>query len=168
MPFYVVLARQATEGRVASLGILLGASSLATLGSGWVWGRLADRSSRTTIIVAGLAAGIVGCLTAGISTLVLSVTANLWLYGGLFFLLGLAHTGIRIGRKTYLIDLAPGEQRASYVAVSNTVIGILLLASGSIGSLAGSLGARGIILLFALLGIGGGLLGLTLRNVEED
>jgi hypothetical protein len=167
MPFYVLLARQATEGMVASLGILMGASSIATLASGWAWGWLADRSSRMTIVVAGLAAGGIGCLTAAVSALEITVTASLWMYGGLFFLLGLAHTGIRLGRKTYLIDMAPQEQRASYVAVSNTLIGIILLASGAVGGLAGFLGPRGIVLLFALLGIAGGLYGLTLRDVEE-
>lgn len=168
MPFYVVLARRATEGQVASLGILLGASSVSAMVSGWVWGRLADHSSRLTIVVAGLTAGLLGCITAGVSGLELSVGAGLWLYGALFGLLGLAHTGIRLGRKTYLIDLAPGEERASYVAVSNTLIGILLLLSSLIGGLGGVLGARGILLVFALLGVFGGLYGLTLREVQED
>ena len=39
-----------------------------------------------------------------------------------YFLLNVAHEGVRLGRKTHLIDIATAENRASYVAVSNTVI----------------------------------------------
>ena len=79
----------------------------------------------------------------------------------------MAHTGIRLGRKTYLIDLATAEHRAMYVAVSNTLIGIILLLSGSFGLLADLLGERAIILVFALLGIAGGALAFTLPEVQE-
>jgi hypothetical protein len=48
------------------------------------------------------------------------------------FVLALAHEGVRLGRSTYLVDLATEETRASYAAVSNTVIGALLLALGAV------------------------------------
>ena len=80
------------------------------------------------------------------------------------FLIGLAHTGIRIGRKTYLVDMAPADRRASYVAVSNTLIGVVLLAFGAVGLLAPLLGARGVVLLVSALGLAGGLLAWTMRG----
>lgn len=39
--------------------------------------------------------------------------------------------GVRLGRKVYLVDMAGAGQRAAYVAVSNTLIGILMLIGGS-------------------------------------
>jgi MFS family permease len=135
--------------------------------SGFVWGWMADRSSRRTLAAAGLFAGLVGCATFFVSGLDAGPAAALWIYGILFFLMGLAHTGIRLGRKTYLVDMAPSEQRASYVAVSNTLIGLVLAVSGSFGLLAPLLGVRGVVLVFALLGMAGGVLAWALREIED-
>ena len=166
-PFYVILAQKATEGRMASLGVLLVATNSATALSGFAWGRLADHSSRLTLAVAGLAAGLIGCVTFLVAGGGLGAESSLWVYGGLFFLVALAHTGIRLGRKTYVIDLATAETRSLYVAVSNTLIGGVLLLSGSFGALAPWIGERGVILVFALLGLAGGGLAWSLREVED-
>ncbi|NNE90724.1 MAG: MFS transporter [Verrucomicrobiales bacterium] len=166
MPFYVILARQATDGSSNSLGLLLIAGSVATAMSGAVWGKLADRSSRKTLSTAGIAAGAIGILTVAVATFQPSGMTALILFGILFFLIGLAHTGIRLGRKTYLVDLADADNRASMVAVSNTLIGIVLLASGSFGLLAEAFDERAVILAFALPGLIGGILALRLREVQ--
>lgn len=166
MPFYVVLAHRATEGKAAGLGLLMIAGSLATALSGATWGKLSDRSSRKTLAIAGLSAGVIGCLTAGISELEMDRLAALWIYGGLFFLIGLAHTGIRLGRKTYLVDHATNDNRARLVAVSNTLMGLVLLASGSFGLLAGAVGEQAVILVFAILGILGSVMAFGLPEVE--
>ena len=41
------------------------------------------------------------------------------------------HDGVRLGRKTHVIDLAGGNRRTDYGAVSNTVIGVVLLITGT-------------------------------------
>ncbi len=166
MPFYVVLAHRATEGLLASLGVLMIASSLAKALSGAIWGRLSDSSSRKTLAAAGMSAGLVGCLTAALAGIEFEKSTAVWLFGGLFFLIGLAHTGIRTGRKTYLVDHADADNRARLVAVSNTLMGVVLLLSGSFGLLADALGERVIIFVFAALGIAGSLLAFTLPEAE--
>jgi uncharacterized membrane protein len=90
------------------------------------------------------------------------------MFGGLFFLIGLAHTGIRLGRKTYLVDHAEADNRARLVAVSNTLMGLVLLLSGSFGLLANALGERLVILVFALLGIAGALTAWTLPEAGGE
>lgn len=40
----------------------------------------------------------------------------------LFLGLGVAHAGVRLARKTYLVDIATGDRRTEYTAVSNSVI----------------------------------------------
>ena len=49
----------------------------------------------------------------------------------------------------HAIDLATADNRSTYVAVSNTLIGIVLLASGSFGLLADALGPRAVIFAFS-------------------
>ncbi|MEQ8953795.1 MAG: MFS transporter, partial [Gammaproteobacteria bacterium] len=55
-PFMVALSVDNSAGDPGELGLLLLASSLASLGSSYVWGRLADRSSRWVLILAAIMA----------------------------------------------------------------------------------------------------------------
>lgn len=172
MPFFVLLARDATRSGAATFGLFLIAGSLATAASGFVWGRLADRSSRWTITLAGAGAAGVGFGAWALGGVAvagsgwLGVDAAGWAWAGMFCALSLAHTGIRVGRKTYLVDSAPAQERAAYVAVSNTIIGVVVLAAGSIGVLGDILSARAVIAVFAALGLAGAALSLSLREVE--
>ena len=65
------------------------------------------------------------------------------------------------------VDLAPGDQKAEYVALSNTIIGILLLL---LGALVGVLLAFSfelpiaVLSVFALLGAA---ITLTMKNVQD-
>ena len=64
------------------------------------------------------------------------LAGTIWLYPLIFFVLMVAHSGVRLGRKTYVVDLASGNRRTDYVAVSNSVIGVVLLLLGSMGAVA--------------------------------
>jgi hypothetical protein len=92
--------------------------------------------------------------------------AAIWFYPIAFFGLGIAHAGVRLGRKTYLVDMAEGNKRTDYVAVSNTVIGALLLVSGLLGALAATVSVEGTILLLGLAGLAGSALSLRWKEVS--
>lgn len=81
-------------------------------------------------------------------------------------MLSMAHSGVRVGRKTYIVDLASGNQRTDYVAISNTVIGVLLLVVGSVGALTPLISSSGVIAVLALMGLAGAALSVTLPEVE--
>ena len=89
-----------------------------------------------------------------------------WLYPAFFFLLAIAHAGVRLGRKTYIVDLAGGNKRTDYVSVSNTVIGVVLLLAGSIGALTVILPISGIILILAGMGLAGAYLSARLPEAQ--
>jgi hypothetical protein len=74
------------------------------------------------------------------------------------------HGGVRLGRKVYLVDMATGENRAAYVAVSNTVIGVLMLIGGLIGLIGDWLGAPASVLLLGLLSL---LAAVFIRGLPE-
>ena len=133
-PFYVVLVQQ-QGGSWLGLGALLMLSGLAASCSGPLWGRLSDRSSRWVMALAASGAALAG-LGLWLSTLVLGNDAiSPLLVASLYFLVMVCHGGVRLGRKAYLVDLANADNRAAYVAVSNTVIGGLMLLAGVIGVL---------------------------------
>ena len=88
------------------------------------------------------------------------------LYPLAFFVLGIAHSGVRLGRKTYIVDMASGNKRTDYVAVSNTIIGFILLITGGISAAAATISTEGIILVLSLFGIAGAYVSYQLPNVE--
>ena len=72
------------------------------------------------------------------------------------FVLTVAHDGIRLGRKTYIIDIATPENRRDYISISNTCMGILLLVTGGLGSLLATISlswSLGLLIIMGVLGI---------------
>ncbi|WP_290649266.1 MFS transporter [Aquisalimonas sp.] len=164
-PFFVVMAQQSHPGGALLGGFLL-ASALASSLSASVWGYMADRSSRQVMIV-GAALASLTCLLVGAAALVFETQmgALVWLVPAAYFALSVAHAGVRIGRKTYLLDMAGGNKRTDYVAVSNTAIGLLLLVTGGLSALASLISTAAVLLMLGLMGLAGCMSALRLREV---
>lgn len=164
-PFFILLAHQNTEGALLALGLFVIADGIAALVSAPFWGKFADISSRKVMILSGASAALTGL------TLVLAVATapalagQPWLYPLFFFLLSVSHAGVRMGRKTYIVDLAGGNKRTDYVAVSNTVIGVVLLAAGSVGALSSLISVSGVIAVLAGMGLAGAWMSSRLPEV---
>jgi hypothetical protein len=166
-PFYVLLAQEQAGPGLMGLGALIIANGLAASLSSPFWGYLGDRSSRVVMASAAAGAGLLGLLTFAAATLGWGwVTSELGL-ALIFFLLNVMHGGVRLGRKVYLVDLSGGDQRAAYVAVSNTLIGLLMLAGGMIGLLGDWLGAAATVLVLGLLSLIAAAYILSLSEVSE-
>jgi len=88
-----------------------------------------------------------------------------WVLPPAYLVLGVARAGVRIGRKTYLVDMAGGTKRTDYVAVSNTVIGVLLLVTGGVSALASLLSVEAVLILLGLMGAAGAVSALRLKDV---
>ncbi|KEF31468.1 MAG: MFS transporter [Gammaproteobacteria bacterium] len=166
-PYFVVLAQKASDVGWM-LGVFLLASSLASSLSASFWGWMADASSRSVMIRgAAMASGV--CLVVGIIALIWGTDAGgTWFYPIAFFVLGIAHAGVRLGRKTYLVDMAGGNKRTDYTAVSNTVIGILLLVVGGLTAWLSTLSEIFVILVLGLMGAMGMVSAVRLREVTTD
>lgn len=164
-PFYVLLAQQHTEG-AAGLGILIIASGLAGSVSAPIWGRMGDRSSRRVMVIASAGAGILGLVAWALEAGATDWLTSVWLHGGLFFSIALFHGGVRLGRKIYLVDMASGDNRSAYVAVSNTVIGGAMLLGGGIGIIADVLSSGAVLGLLGVLSLLAAAFIAQLRDVS--
>jgi len=80
-------------------------------------------------------------------------------------LLAFVHTGVRVARKTYVVDMAGDDRRTEYVAVSNTAIGVLLLVAGALSGALATFGNEAALLFLAALGLLGVLVARTLPEV---
>jgi hypothetical protein len=166
-PFYVLLAHQQAGGGLLGLGALIVANGLASSLSAPFWGYLGDRSSRQVMTLAASGAGLLGIATyAGVS-LGWEWLGSEWGLATIFLLLNVMHGGVRLGRKVYLVDMAGSENRAAYVAVSNTAIGVLMLFGGLFGVLGDWLGVAETVLLLGLLSLFAATYIRTLPEVSE-
>lgn len=80
-----------------------------------------------------------------------------YLYLPIFLMVGLARDGARAGRKSYIVDAAPSEERPLYTAAANTVAGVLTFAFIALGLLAQAQGVDAVLvalLVLGLLGVG--------------
>ena len=150
-PFYVLIAQANAGDQLLGLGALIIANGLAASLSAPVWGYMGDRSSKQVMVIATTGAGLLGIFTY-------TAIINDWYwvvnnYGiaVIFLILNIMHGGVRLGRKVYLVDMASGDNRAAYVAVSNTVIGVLMLFGGLIGLIGDWLGPAAIVLVLGIM-----------------
>ncbi|MBT8412267.1 MAG: MFS transporter, partial [Octadecabacter sp.] len=159
-PYLVLLA--GGDGVFSALGALVLASSLAALLSSYVWGHMADRSSRQVLIWSGVAGA-----AALVLALVFGETGAGWAMPLALFALMIAYHGVRQGRSTYLVDMAGEGDRAAYTAVSNTAIGLLLLAVGAIAAAVAAFSVSLVIGGFTVMCLGGAAVALGLDEVEH-
>ena len=166
-PFIVLLARGHGAGGWDGLPLFLLAAGTASLISGPFWGRFADASSRRTMIVAGCLASAVALAAIACDAWLAGTGAGGWALVALFFVLGMAHDGVRLGRKTYLVDLAGGNKRTDYVAVSNTAMGALLLVTGAVTGAIGTASVPAALAVLATMGLAGAWLCQRLPEVQD-
>jgi hypothetical protein len=164
-PFYTILIQESSSQR-SQLGLLVMASSLAAIASGPIWGKLADWSSRWVLIIAGIIVAINGLLSVTINHN-LETSFNLWLTLAFFFQI-FAYQGVRLGRKIYLVDMAEGDQRTDYVALGNSLIGVMLLVCSLFGVVAQFFSVAAVITLLSMMSLVAALLALRLPEVEVE
>ncbi|MGW8249287.1 MAG: MFS transporter [Anaerolineales bacterium] len=135
LSFYTLFARRTNNGGAGALGVFVIAASLAQVLSSPVWGRLADRTSRLVLVAASAAAVLAGMLALSFSWLP-GLETNVYLLVIPVLLIGFAIAGVRLGRNTYLVDVAPAVDRPLYAALTNTLAGVIILLGGGLGFIA--------------------------------
>lgn len=119
-PYFTVFLLDNSE---IEIGWLLMVSALSSLFSSYIWGIFADKDN---IFVSRIATLL--CILSGAGIMLLEF--NVWRVLGLFLLLQVAHSGIRIHRKSYILDITNENNRTAYVAIANTLTGLALLGFG--------------------------------------
>ena len=152
-PFMVALASRehgpdGSDG-FGGLGLLVIASAGAGLLSSYVWGRLADKSSRKVLILTSASATLALCATLALNAA--GLLGAVWALPLVLFALMIAYQGVRLGRSTHLVDMATQETRAAYTALSNTIIGALLLLGGGFSLVAQFAGEAVVLSLLAVM-----------------
>lgn len=164
-PFMVAAASGERQSAFEGLGFLVLASSGAALVSSAVWGRFADRSSRKVLLASAIAGAI--ALTATAAASILGVLQTVWVLPVLLLGLMIAYQGVRLGRSTHLVDMATEETRAAYTALSNTIIGVILLGGSVFGVIAQFFGNAVVLSAMAALCLVGAFFAARLDEVQQ-
>ncbi|MGA7270157.1 MAG: MFS transporter [Acidimicrobiia bacterium] len=163
-PFVVSLSAGVNESDVSGVGLFVIATGIAGLIASPIWGRLADRSSR--LVMAAAAGGGSLAVLGFLGLRQTGLDSTVWLGPATYLLLAVIHAGARMGRKTYVVDLGKGNQRTRYVAVSNTVIGAMLLIVGLAGAGVAQVGAQWSLLGLAVAGLVGAWVSFNLPQIH--
>ncbi|NAW33773.1 MFS transporter [Halomonas alimentaria] len=167
LPWVALLGQQQSGTELGGLGVLIVVSGLAGMLASPVWGKRADTSSRRVMRDAGLGAAACCLLGAAIAWLPGGWTQTVWPYALVYALLVIVHAGVRLGRKTYVVDMAGGDKRALYVALSNTITGVLLLVvGGAVGALGQWLGSPALLVVLAGMALAAAASASRLPEVE--
>lgn len=167
LPYLALLGQNQSGTNLGGLGILVLLSGLAAMVASPIWGKRADQSSRRVMRDAAIGTVICCLLGASLAWLPGEWTQSVWPYAVVYALLVIVHHGVRLGRKTYLVDMASQDNRALYVALSNTLTGVLMLfVGGIIGGLAQWLGSAALLLILAVTAVGAMLCAQQLPEVE--
>ena len=169
-PFIVALSTGSGSQGLGGLGSFVIASGVAALLGGRLFGRWADKSSKSLMSFGAAAASVVICAIVAAVSLP-GFDGRSWWGTGIFvlgyFLLALLHTGVRVGRKTYVVDMAEGDKRTAYVAVSNSAMGVILLVVGAVSSALASFGIPFALVFLAGMGVTGVFFSLRLPDVSR-
>lgn len=167
-PYFLLLAGRQGDGsgRLGELGAFVVASAAAAVVSAYAWGRLADRSSRRVLrTAASVAAAGLGS-AAWLAWTAPELARAPYVLPGLLFVVMIAYHGVRVGRSTHIVDMASEEERAAYVALSNTALGLLLLLGSVFGLLAQATGEATVLFLFAVMSLAAAALAHGLEEVQ--
>ncbi|WP_417659070.1 MFS transporter permease [Pseudidiomarina sp.] len=168
IPYIVVMIQRSGDGSLTGLGGLMLASGLAGMLAGRFWGRWSDSASHHVMAAAACLATLIMAVALVLYIWQPDYLAQQGLAGALIFMAAVAHHGARVGRKTYLIDMATQETRAQFTAVSNTVIGLVLLLGILLGVLEAYAGVEAVVGLLIVLGGIAAARALRLPNVQHD
>ena len=161
IPFYVLYGRQILSDSVGALGLLVMAAGLSQALSSPFWGRFADLSSRKVLVYSGILGGVAAAMAILFGRLPASLQTP-YTFAAVIVLLGIAEAGAILGRKTYLIDNAEASERPTYVAFSNSIVGLAMLLLGGIGLAAHYAGVQTALAILALMALAGSAAGMLL------
>lgn len=168
LPYVALLGQQQSGAELGGLGTLIVVSGIAGMVASPVWGKRSDASSRTVLRDTGLGAAACCLLGAALAWLPGAWTQAVWPYAIVYGLLVIVHAGVRLGRKTYVVDMAGQDRRALYVALSNTVTGaMLLLVGGATGLMAQWLGIDWLLVALAVMALAASASAARLPEVEQ-
>ncbi len=137
-PFFAVYVQQRLGGPPGMVGVYLGVYTTASLLANVLFGKYSARLGNRRTMVIATVAGLL--MTGSVLALMLAAAplglsgraASLWLLP-VFALSGIRESGQGVSAQSLLLDIAPPSERTLYLGFANSLLGVVLLATGVSG-----------------------------------
>ncbi len=151
-PFYSIYSINVLRAPVSILGVYVGVRTVMSLLVNPLWSRLSDRRGNKIVMQLATACGVLmiaWALFAPVVTRNLTIPTEIaaYLFVPLFAFMGIYETGIGIGSVNLTLEVAPANDRAIYIGLTNTVLGIAYLSTAVSGLIVDVIGYQGVFAL---------------------
>lgn len=126
-PFYVVYAKNNLGAPPEVVGLYLGALSVASLLSNFLWGPMSDRAGNRTLLFVSVCSVAAVPLSALVLVSLSTVATHALVYTGfalVFVLSGNALGASRVLGNNMMLAIAPPGQLPTYIGFLNTLLGV--------------------------------------------
>jgi len=166
-PFFAVYSSRELGAGAEMVSIYLAAYTTTFLLSNVLWSRLSERRGNCLVmrLAAGLGLGmaLTAWLTGPLNRVLALAAAAPWLFVVVFALSGAFQSASSLGGMSLMLEMAPPHDRALYVGLTNTALGVALLATALGGVIVDWVGYRGLFLATIGLFAGGLWAAILLR-----
>ncbi len=151
-PFYSIYSIDVLGAPASIIGVYVGVRAVCALLINPLWSRLSDRRGNKIVMQLAVGVGVLMISWAIFAPEVarrLNVPATLIAYAivPVFALMGVYETGLGIGAVNLTLEVAPLNDRAIYVGLTNTVLGVAYLSTAVSGLIVDLVGYAGVFAL---------------------
>ena len=130
--------------------------TLTALAVNPVWSRLSDRRGNKLLMQLTTLCGAAMLLWVVLAPPVtqawgVSADWRMYLFVPVFAMMGIYETGIGIGANNLTLEVAPANDRAIYIGLTNTVLGVAYISTAVSGLIVDAVGYTGVFVLGLLL-----------------
>jgi len=155
-PFYSIYSINVLGAPVSIIGVYMGVRTVVALLINPLWSRLSNRRGNKIVMQLATAVGVIMMAwTVFMPSLArsLNVPATTIAYAivPVFALLGIYETGVGIGAVNLTLEVAPPHDRAIYIGLTNTILGVAYLSTAVSGLIVDVVGYEGVFVLGLIL-----------------
>jgi MFS family permease len=155
-PFFSIYSINVLGAPPSIIGLYMGVRTVTALVINPVWSRLSDRRGNKLVMQLATACGVLMLVWVVLAPPVaqaadVPATVRLYLFVPVFALMGIYETGVGIGAINLTLEVAPANDRAIYIGLTNTVLGIAYISTAVSGLIVDAVGYEGVFILGLVL-----------------
>lgn len=148
-PFFSIYSINVLGAPPSIIGLYVGVRTITALAINPVWSRLSDRRGNKLVMQLATACGVIMLVWVVLAPPLSQAAAvpdslRLYLFVPVFALMGIYETGVGIGAVNLTLEVAPAHDRAIYIGLTNTVLGVAYISTAVSGLIVDAVGYEGV------------------------
>ena len=148
-PFFAIYSIDVLGAPPSIIGVYVGVRTVTALAINPVWSRLSDRRGNKLVMQLSTACGVVMLVWVVLVSLAVRaasvpVGSLTYMFVPVFAWMGIYETGVGIGAINLTLEVAPASDRAIYIGLTNTVLGVAYISTAVSGLIVDAVGYEGV------------------------